>query len=365
MKAVLHLVASGIVLSGGCSSKRPARDDAAPLREDMASVPAGWFSMGCYRLPALDAEAKQLDDTADARRMWECVSEDPPRRVWLSSFQIDRFEVTNADYARCVAAGVCERAVYAGGSTPIDRELPALVEFEHAQKFCQWRGKRLPTNAEWQKAARGTDDRIYPWGDARPTCDRIHRAYVERDGFAAKLCPRRPHFHVDTERVGMHPAGASPYGVQDLLGTVKEWVSDWYALTVLAGPAAGFSFHRKTSDGNVILEFDWSSVRFPWTDPSLVDPQGPAEPGPGVQLHAAKGGLMGGISGITMGDALDKTRGGYAGFRCVRSLPGPKPPTVTPPSKHEITLPYREPGYTPPGTSTGTPQGAAKGKDNE
>jgi hypothetical protein len=356
MKRFIVRFVAGSLLACACSSKSPTGDDdgRSMPRDDMAVVPAGWFSMGCYRLFAAD-DATQADESADTTtRMWSCVKEDPPRRVWLSSFEIDRFEVTNDDYELCLNAGACKETSISGRGTGRSKALPALLTFEDATRYCSWRGKRLPTDAEWQKAARGTDDRIYPWGDERPTCQHVHDAKVLRDGFDADLCSDRSHLVVDAERVGMHPAGASPYGVHDLLGTVEEWVSDWYARTERGiSLPAGFTFSRRQAKGGIILEYDWSAVTFPWSDPSLVNPQGPPAPAPPVpQLHATKPGFYG-ISGVDTGDPdIHTLRGSYAGVRCVRSVKGPPPPSVRTPAPGEFTLPYREPGYAPPGTPT-------------
>jgi formylglycine-generating enzyme required for sulfatase activity len=164
----------------------------------MVLIPAGEFLMGIENGPA------------DAR---------PQRRIFLSSYWIDRYEVTNAQYRACVMSGVC--------TPPKDRSAfddhrnaqhPVTdVTWLQAREFCQWSGRRLPTEAEWEKAARGTDGRRYPWGNsAAPIKDRIriNEQRSSRDG---------------TEPVGSQAGTASPYGVHDLVGNVWEWVKDWYA----------------------------------------------------------------------------------------------------------------------------------------
>lgn len=353
MKPSAHVVACGLLLVCGCSSRRAPHDDRTETtaHDEMAMVPAGWFSIGCYRLFGADDETRGNDRAADdTQRLWNCVQGDPPRRVWLSSFEIDRFEVTNNDYERCLKAGACGEASRSGRGTGRHGALPAVVTFENAARYCTWRRKRLPSDAEWQKAARGTDDRIYPWGDERPACEHVHVATVLRDGFeASNLCSDRSHFLVDAEPVGMHPAGASPYGVNDLLGTVDEWVSDWFAPKELAGdpPPPGFSYADRQSSRGAILEYDWSGLKFPWTDPSVVNPHGPSRPDNPPQLHATKPGVYG-IPGVGLGKPDPEHQGTYyAGFRCARSVAGPNPPQVPRLAPGTSTLPYREPGYAP------------------
>ncbi len=154
--------------------------------------------------------------------------EKPVRTVNLSAYWIDRNEVTVAAYAECVSGGACSaptgshpHAPSCNWGSPRARSHPInCVDWYHGQAYCAWRGKRYPTEAEWEKAARGTDERTHPWGEAIPTCDYAVRYDVDAGGFA---CDRN-----STWPVGSKPAGASPYGAVDMAGNVWECVNDWF-----------------------------------------------------------------------------------------------------------------------------------------
>jgi len=150
------------------------------------------------------------------------ADEQPVRVVALKAFALDRYEVTNGRYADCVAAGQC-RAPQLMSSRSRDHyyddpryaDFPVvLVDHAQAAAFCAFAAGRLPTEAEWERAARGAlpSLNIFPWGDAWPTCALAN--------FAGCLG--------DTDRVGARPAGQSPVGAVDMAGNVWEWVSDWY-----------------------------------------------------------------------------------------------------------------------------------------
>ncbi len=144
-----------------------------------------------------------------------------PRRfahaVYLDAFWIDRVEVTNRMYALCVDARVCSPPVsrlnpYYGKWAY--RDYPVVyVSWYTAAAYCQWAGRRLPTEAEWEKAARGTDGRTYPWGEARPDPSLANFDQA----LAGEPLP-----------VFRYPLGASPYGALNMAGNVREWVADWY-----------------------------------------------------------------------------------------------------------------------------------------
>ena len=182
----------------------------------MAFVPASSFQMGC--------------SSADTN----CSSDEKPlHTVTLDAYQIDTYEVTNGQYAQCVATGKCTppaNKTSTGRSSYYDAagftEYPVIyVNWAQAGAFCAWAGERLPTEAEWEKAARGaTDTRIYPWGDSNPSCSLANTYGCSKD----------------TDKVGNHPQGASPYGVQDMAGNVWEWTSDWY----------GDSYYQSSPDHN-------------------------------------------------------------------------------------------------------------------
>ncbi|MBI1878747.1 MAG: SUMF1/EgtB/PvdO family nonheme iron enzyme [Chloroflexi bacterium] len=143
--------------------------------------------------------------------------EQPVHEVTLAAFYIDQYEVTNAQYRRCVEAGGCELP----GCYPYPEAYEAetkknypvvCVSWYQAQKYCEWRGGRLPTEAEWEKAARGTDGRIWPWGDKPPDKTLLN--------FNRNVN--------DITSVGSYSNGISPYGAYDMAGNVWEWVADWY-----------------------------------------------------------------------------------------------------------------------------------------
>ncbi|MCX6054360.1 MAG: SUMF1/EgtB/PvdO family nonheme iron enzyme, partial [Chloroflexi bacterium] len=148
------------------------------------------------------------------------TDEQPIHAVYLDSFWIDQTEVTNAMYAQCVTEGACSEPNDSSSSTQNDyygnstfNNYPVIyVDWFQAKTFCEWAGGNLPTEAQWEKAARGTDERIYPWGNESPSCD------------LANI----PGCKGDTTAVGSYPAGNSPYGALDMAGNVWEWVSDWY-----------------------------------------------------------------------------------------------------------------------------------------
>ena len=166
-------------------------------------VPAGEFTMG-----AASSDTQASDD------------EKPSHTVYLDTFWIDQTEVTNALYAKCVAAGKCQAPPSTGSNTRSSyygtsqfANYPVIkVSWNDAQAYCQWAGGDLPTEAQWEKAARGDAPRTYPWGPETPDASRLN--------FNMNVG--------DTTEVGKYPSGASFYGALDMAGNVLEWVRDWY-----------------------------------------------------------------------------------------------------------------------------------------
>ena len=139
----------------------------------------------------------------------------PQHKVFLDAFWIDQTEVTNAQYQECVKDGACgslQESDYLTDAKYNDHPV-IYLSWDEAQIFCTWAGKRLPTEAEWEKAARGDDGRTYPWGNTKPNSGLLN--YLDNKKSSTK--------------VGSFPAGASPYGALDMAGNVWEWTADWYA----------------------------------------------------------------------------------------------------------------------------------------
>lgn len=171
-----------------------------PLNEEMVLIPAGVFLRG--------TDVGGLD-------------EGPPREIFLDAFQIDRYEVTNSQYGQFASATGHRKAGppsrYAKNVSKMrGPNQPAIyVSWDDAVAYCQWKGRRLPTEAEWEKAMRGQDGRLWPWGNTEQA-DGANWARVN-DGFEASA------------PAGSFKADMSPYGVMDGAGNVMEWVQDWYA----------------------------------------------------------------------------------------------------------------------------------------
>jgi formylglycine-generating enzyme required for sulfatase activity len=163
--------------------------------ENMVLVPAGWFWMGDSAGPPASR---------------------PGHWVYLDRFAIDRTEVTDQAFADYIMDIGDQPAVQARAGFSAQGGEPAVgVTWEQAQDYCQWVGKRLPSEAEWEKAARGTDGRRYPWGNSWET--ELANTAESRTG---RVLP-----------VGSYPAGASPYGALDMSGNAAEWVADYFSST--------------------------------------------------------------------------------------------------------------------------------------
>lgn len=171
---------------------------------DMVFIPSGYSMMG--------AEYGDLYAESNTK---------PYHLVYLDGFFMDIHEVTNADYAVCVAAGKCKKPEIIASKTrndyytnPVFAQFPVVnVSWQDAADYCSFVEKRLPTEAEWERAARGRDDnRRYPWGNGTPKSYNMNISLIPGD----------------TERVNIYQQGYSPYGAADMMGNVSEWTADWY-----------------------------------------------------------------------------------------------------------------------------------------
>jgi formylglycine-generating enzyme required for sulfatase activity len=220
---------------------------------EMLYVPAGDFSMGSR-------------DGAHA--------EMPVHTVWLDGFWIDQTEVTNGMYALCVQSGKCtppsSNASYTRKSyydDPKYTDYPVInLTWNDATDYCKWAGRRLPSEAEWEKAARGSDGRTFPWGAAYPDCARLD--YSQCVG--------------DTSAVGSHPSGASPYGALDMVGNAWEWVNDWYSDKYYADSPQKNPAGPPTGAGHVLRGGGALSVNASVTTYHRAN-QASGDPGPGFR----------------------------------------------------------------------------------
>lgn len=197
---------------------------------ELIEIPAGEFVMGCN---------EAVDDACDD-------DEKPMHSITLSAYAIERSEVTQGQYTACVLDGACDAPSCAWDCE--QPEMPAgCVNWQQAQDYCAWAERRLPTEAEWEKAARGSDGALFPWGDTAPDCTLANMAGCGDSLMAA----------------GSLETGASPYGVLDMAGNMVEMVADWYDASYYesspasdpAGPASGERYAGR--GGGFRSEADW------------------------------------------------------------------------------------------------------------
>jgi len=249
---------------------------------EMVLIPGGEFEYG-----APEGTPTGLTEEEEGMKQSEGTN-----KVYLSSYYIDKYEVSNSQYKLCQDAGVCtepydltsvmyqnyyNNATYAG--------FPVIwVTYNQAETFCQWAGKKLPTEAQWEKAARGKTMRKYPWGDKEPA-DNIESTQVNYTALFG-----------DVTSVMWGDEGTSPYGVYNMAGNVAEWTSTWYNID---------SYYQKRSDGAVV-----------------EDPIGPFDSP--TQEKVIRGGSWVSLEDEITTYARDKAFPNYRyynlGFRCVQPV---------------------------------------------
>ena len=240
--------------------KSKALEQLTTAETPMVEIPAGEFAMGLDGLQALEDER-------------------PQHRVWLQTFFIDLHEVTTAQYASFLAA-TNRAAPWQWDTVDLTQhgDRPVIgVDWSDADAYCRWKGKRLPTEAEWEKSARGTDGRLYPWGNRTPNKDLANFALGARFSYSQVLMPAQSYEHAK-----------SPYGLYHMAGNVWEWVQDWYAV----------NYYEVSPEQN---------------------PQGPEQ----GQFKVVRGGSWSDLPKYLLTynrfKLLPETRNSYTGFRCAKS----------------------------------------------
>ena len=217
---------------------KPEKSDPAFDREitgkdgaPMVLIPAGEFWMG-----SPDGEGDK--------------DEHPRHRVSLDAYSMDKFEVTVSQYAKFLqSTGRRDPDYWDRVNTSKHSNLPVVgVTWHDAEAYCQWAGKRLPTEAEWERAARGTDGRTYPWGNGQPTPElaNFNKGYV-KNAYDERLAP-----------VDSYETGTSPYGLHHMAGNVWEWTADWYGDQYYANSPPNNPQGPSKGDYKVLRGGSWS-----------------------------------------------------------------------------------------------------------
>ena len=236
----------------------------------MVVIPEGFFAMGANGTDALEDER-------------------PQHQVWVDRFEMDRYEVSTGHYAEFLAR-TQRPAPWLWEAVDLSqhRDRPVIgVNWFDAEAYCRWQGKRLPTEAEWEKAARGAEGRLFPWGNQVPTEELANFALGARFSYSQVLVP-----------VQRYEAGVSPYGTHQMAGNVGEWVADWYGASYYEISPARNPTGPDFGSFRVLRGGSWSDL------PKYLLTYGRFKLPP-------------------------ETRNSYTGFRCARAA-GPTPSVASP-----------------------------------
>lgn len=232
------------MVSCGEKSSKAEVDTDVFVDDKMTDVPAAEFQMGCNN--AIDTVCR--DD------------ENPYHKVMINAFRIDKYEVSAGDYKKCVDAGACnnnnsaelhylsfteDMACNFGPEGKYTNPMNC-VSWYGAKAYCEWAGKRLATEAEWEKAARGLDGQKFPWGN--DPLDKERAIYTSTGTSRA-----------GTAAIGSKETGKSPYGAYDMIGNVREWVNDWYSDTYYGKSSLNNPQGPGSSDKKSLRGGSWAS----------------------------------------------------------------------------------------------------------
>lgn len=242
-------------------------ESATVLETPMVSIPEGHFLMG----------ADGTDSLEDER---------PQHAVWIDRFEMDRYEVTTGRYAEFLTSTAHPTPwQWEAVDLTQHRDRPVIgVSWFDADAYCRWRGKRLPTEAEWEKAARGTDGRLFPWGNRVPHDESANFGLGARFSYGQVLAS-----------VHRYEQGRSPYGLHHMAGNVGEWVADWYGGTYYETGSLNNPTGPELGSFRVVRGGSWSDL------PKYLLTYGRFKLPP-------------------------ETRNSYTGFRCARTSGLPTPP---------------------------------------
>ncbi len=251
--------------AGGCTQ--------SSALDSVVRIPAGSFLRGCVP----EDSVQYCEGDVDLHLALNV----PARELSISEFSIDRYEVSIGEYVECVEAGECqERTLYEDARLPMTG-----VTWHDASAYCKWNGMRLPTEAEWEHAARGPENHIYPWGDVIAECGQANAGVAARHGLE---CDKNDRSLLPVDELG---ADRSGYGVVGMAGNAAEWCSDWL----------GREYYEVAS---------------------VQDPQGPNAPEPGFEVRILRGSYYGaGLTQLTLRrwHRPEERTLGRTGFRCARS----------------------------------------------
>ena len=216
------LIGVGLIIFAGMRLMGGQKESITAAKDENEPTPTQVDSVTTPELNSIDENGRILIPEGEFEMGSDSGNADerPAHTVHLDAYWLDQTEVTNSQYHACVNKGGCTQPRITSSHNIQDyfwqftyNDHPVInVTWDQAAQYCEWVGGHLPTEAEWEKAARGTDGRTYPWGNSPPNKDTLnYNSYVG-----------------DTARVGSYPSGASPYGVLDMAGNVDEWVADWY-----------------------------------------------------------------------------------------------------------------------------------------